>query len=120
MLINTDGDMVLRPSYLENSLLQIPFYGSAKDHLLANYRQCLIAIILNQFDHSKVATLHWIVIILNHIHAKKECTRPLNDPRTDVKPPPVLSAAELQRRHAGAHELLALLRACPINCPIQP
>lgn len=45
--------MQVRPSYAEASLRQVPWGVSLRDHLLANYKQSLIAIVLNLFDRSK-------------------------------------------------------------------
>ncbi|BDA51092.1 probable phospholipase A1-Igamma1, chloroplastic at C-terminar half [Coccomyxa sp. Obi] len=50
VIINKTGDMLVRPSFIENSILQLPGGGSVSDHLLGSYLQALLAIILSQFS----------------------------------------------------------------------
>ncbi|BDA51088.1 probable lipase at N-terminal half [Coccomyxa sp. Obi] len=49
VLINKSGDMLVRPSFIENSILQLPGGGSVGDHLLGSYLRSLLAILLMQF-----------------------------------------------------------------------
>eukprot|EP00208_Stichococcus_sp_RCC1054_P005346 CAMPEP_0206142186 /NCGR_PEP_ID=MMETSP1473-20131121/15880_1 /ASSEMBLY_ACC=CAM_ASM_001109 /TAXON_ID=1461547 /ORGANISM="Stichococcus sp, Strain RCC1054" /LENGTH=1445 /DNA_ID=CAMNT_0053537075 /DNA_START=238 /DNA_END=4575 /DNA_ORIENTATION=- len=53
VLINSRGDMLVRPSFVETSLRNVPWGSSARDHLLSNYKASLIAIMLAQFDRHK-------------------------------------------------------------------
>ncbi|EIE21255.1 alpha/beta-hydrolase [Coccomyxa subellipsoidea C-169] len=50
VLINNNGDMLVRPSFIENSILQMPGGGSVGDHLLGSYLRSLLAILLAQFS----------------------------------------------------------------------
>ncbi|CAL8466200.1 g5736 [Coccomyxa elongata] len=50
VIINKTGDMLVRPSFIENSILQLPGGGSVSDHLLGSYLQALLAILLAQFS----------------------------------------------------------------------
>ncbi|CAL8466201.1 g5737 [Coccomyxa elongata] len=49
VLINKNGDMLVRPAFIENSILQLPGGGSVADHLLGSYLRSLLAVLLVQF-----------------------------------------------------------------------
>lgn len=53
VFIDKRGFLLVRPSFSEISLRQMPWGASAKDHLLASYKDALISIMLRQFDQSK-------------------------------------------------------------------
>ncbi|KAK9902208.1 hypothetical protein WJX75_007799 [Coccomyxa subellipsoidea] len=50
VIINKSGDMIVRPSFIENSVLQVPFGGSVGDHLLGSYLRSFLAILIAQFS----------------------------------------------------------------------
>jgi hypothetical protein len=43
----------VRPSFSEISLRQTSWSASARDHMLASYKEAMISIMLRQFDKSK-------------------------------------------------------------------
>ncbi|CAL8466199.1 g5735 [Coccomyxa elongata] len=53
VVINANGDMLVRPSFIENSLNSLlSWHGSngVRDHLLGSYLRSLLAVVLAQFD----------------------------------------------------------------------
>ncbi|KAL3142108.1 hypothetical protein ABBQ32_004726 [Trebouxia sp. C0010 RCD-2024] len=53
VLVNSRGDMIVRPSWVEASLQRLPG-GSVNHHLLAQYYNSMCAVILQQFENKLV------------------------------------------------------------------
>ncbi|CAL5228580.1 g11739 [Coccomyxa viridis] len=53
VIINHNGDMLVRPSFIESSLLQLPCGGSVPHHLLGDYLRSFVAVLLTQFSRKR-------------------------------------------------------------------
>ena len=54
VLINPVGDMIVRPAAIEASVRLLPGPGSVAQHLLTNYVQSFVAVLLAQFTHKRI------------------------------------------------------------------
>ncbi|KAK9867024.1 hypothetical protein WJX84_001923 [Apatococcus fuscideae] len=50
VIVNTRGDLIVRPSFAEANVQRIPGGGSIQQHYLASYQQALLAVCLAQFS----------------------------------------------------------------------
>ncbi|KAK9804297.1 hypothetical protein WJX72_005360 [[Myrmecia] bisecta] len=53
VIINEIGDMLVRPTFLEASMHQVPGGSSVAHHLLSNYQKSFLAVLLAQFGNKR-------------------------------------------------------------------
>ena len=54
VLINEQGDMIVRPNPIEASLHLVPCSGSVAQHLLTSYLRSLLVVMVAQFSHKRI------------------------------------------------------------------
>ena len=54
VLINSLGDLIVRPTAMETSLRLVPCSGSVQQHLLTSYLKSLLAVLLTQFSRKRI------------------------------------------------------------------
>ena len=54
VLVNEQGDMIVRPNPIEASLHLVPCSGSVAQHLLTSYMRSLLMVMVAQFSHKRI------------------------------------------------------------------
>ena len=54
VLINSLGDLIVRPTAMETSLRLVPCSGSVQQHLLTSYLNSMLAVLLSQFSRKRI------------------------------------------------------------------